>query len=146
MSPITDKTFTNADGHTCIILGKCRVTVNYEFDLELIVMKTDGKKCFLMGRTWLDIIFPSWRSYFTENLSSNEINDFSLHSVEMEYVNKIKRDFKKVFEARDTPIRNVLVHLELKEDFVPKFRKAAPVPFALKKDVESRVSIKGIRV
>ena len=77
---ILDKNFDNCkvvkyncqmkliSGETLDIFGKIRVdaTVNDKiYDLELTVLNSFENFVPLLGRRWLDILFPTWRNFFS---------------------------------------------------------------------------------
>lgn len=68
-----EKQLNVVTGHEVEIVGKIFVRVKDIFDdmrehnLEIIVINTDRKFMPLLGRDWLDILFPLWRNSFSVN-------------------------------------------------------------------------------
>uniref|UniRef100_A0A336MPS3 RNA-directed DNA polymerase n=1 Tax=Culicoides sonorensis TaxID=179676 RepID=A0A336MPS3_CULSO len=132
---IDNKIFTLADDSKCEIYGLIDVILNNKYASQAIIINTKNEGIPLMGRTWLSLIFPNWRSFFT----NTKINKIQENYSEANLIQEIKKKFSQVFEARNNPIINFTAHLNLKEGSVPKFRKASIVPFSLREEVEKKL-------
>lgn len=63
---IFSKTLFSVSGENLQILGKILVDVEYQntvHKLELVIVKSHHNVMPLLGRDWLDILMPKWRSY-----------------------------------------------------------------------------------
>lgn len=132
LMPVDDKNFSNADGRACEIIGKISVCLNFKHEVQVIVMKSLSSVKPLIGRTILDVMCPSWRDYFCQNLS--EMNEICVVE-NNEYVEKILVSYADIFKPSQEPILGVQVNLELKNNFIPKFCKCSVIPFALRDQV-----------
>lgn len=137
LSIITDKCFTMADDTKCDIVGLMSVKLNNDFDSHVIVIRS--KKCFppLVGRTWLDILYPNWRNIFTDKISYDL--ELKVNNISDNNVIKIKEEYSEIFKERKSTIRGVQVHLQLKDNVSPVFLKPSIVPYALRENVEKQL-------
>ena len=86
----------------------------------------------LMGRTWLDILYPQWRGDF-------KINVINLES-EFEIVESLRTDFANAFNSdRTKTISNIKVNVVLKDNVTPIFSKPYQTPYAIKELVEKEL-------
>lgn len=122
------------------IVGKITVKVN-DFHrenithvLEFIVINVSRKFVPLMGRAWLDILFPEWRKDF-------KINSLALEDVEKRnIVETFKAKYPQMFsEQASEPIKNFKIHIKLKESAKPIFFRAYTVPYGLLDKVETEI-------
>lgn len=137
--PVFDKNCNNADGNVCQVLGKMNVCLNFKYYVQAIVIKSVKLVKPLIGRTWLDVLCPTWREYFDNNIQEvsrvcSIENDKLIENVLVRYAD--------VFKSSSEPIIGVKVKLELKSDFFPKFCKSAVVPFSLREKVASQLKEK----
>lgn len=128
----TGESFFSASGQTIKPMGKIRIKVerasNDEiFALELIIIQSERSVTPLLGRNWLDILFPKWRQAF------------ELKNVETDELAEIKRKFPGTINASNESIKGFEANLVLKEDYCPIFHKAYLVPFTLQKKVEEEL-------
>lgn len=132
-----EKQLNVVTGHEVEIIGKIIVTVKdvfcatKVFELELIVINSVRKFIPLLGRDWLDVLFPLWRS----NFSVNKINENLDKKID-----DLKVQFPKVFsnDLKD-PIIGYDVQLKLKKDAVPHFSKPYTVPFGIRDKVNVEI-------
>lgn len=119
------------DGKRLQVLGKADVLVQLnglKQRLPLIVLRCDNDFVPLMGRSWLDVFFGTWRQAFTQTMTR-------IHSLQNEELVDIKRKFPSVFDKdMSRPIKGYVGDLVLKDD-KPIFRKAYDVPLRLKQKV-----------
>lgn len=146
LHPVVDCQFTAANGSKCEILGKIFVLVKETFHLEALICKTNPlfQPNPLIGRTWLDNIYPGWRNFFQKfaNAGINGLDSAtSILNPEVKLITQeLREQFSSVFERSNDPIKNFKVHLELKEIYQPKFMKAVEPPFALRNRVEQMLT------
>ena len=117
------KTYT---GEPIKVLGCISVKVCHnaqEKCLPLIVVSGEGPS--LLGRNWLEQLKLDWTSVFRLQ-SETELED-------------ILADHKEVFKDELGKLQGTTVKLHIDPKSVPKFCKARPLPFSLKKKVESEL-------
>jgi len=105
------------------LLGKITVTVIYgkqKCNLPLVIAK--GNKPALFGRNWLEKIKLNWGEIFSVDKSNP--------------VDKLVKKYPKLFEEGYGKINNFKATVALQPDATPVYRKARPVPYALKQQVE----------
>lgn len=119
--------------------GKITVSIDVEnkrYNLELTILETQYKFTPLLGRNWLDVMFPSWRKFFVFNvseLSCNRVNNSSVIDIR----NRYKDIFKK--PSNSDVIKGFKAEIALKEDAYPIFCKASVVPYGLRSKVEEEI-------
>ena len=109
--------------------GERLVQVTYQgkqFDLPLIVCKDTSSFTPLLGRAWLDVLLPDWRTYLS-------LNDQLIHSLSNQpTVDQLKEWFPNPFATNtDSAIVGFEANLTLKKGAVPIFSRAYPVPYGL---------------
>lgn len=144
---VCDKKFNNIDGRQCEVLRKINLCLNFSSQVQALEIKSVQSLKMLIGRTWLDVLCPSWREFFDKNL----LNLNSIRSIKNEnFVDATLKDFQSVFESSKEPIVGVTAPgLELKENFTPKFHKSSVIPFVLRDKVNEKLKMqenKGIIV
>ena len=114
--------------------GVIQVEVSHKeriHSLPLYVMDTGEP---LLGRNWLGEIKPEWpviktlRSNGTENMSVKD-RQFALDTIMQKY--------DAVFSPGCGKLKDIKATLKVKENAMPKFVKARPVPLAKKQKVEA---------
>ena len=108
------------------LLGESQVSVKYgaqTMTLPLVVVK--GSKVPLLGRNWLEHIKLNWSEVFTVQ--------------EMDPVKRLTDKYSKLFDENNGKIINMKAHITLQEQAKPVYRKARPVPYALKKPLETKL-------
>lgn len=82
----------------------------------------DSQKEFvpLIGRDWLNIIWPNWRKSFALNsVKSESREEWTKH-----VVNNLKREFYKAFDEDLTqPIKDVVVDIKIEDNAKPFIHK-----------------------
>lgn len=119
-----------ASGARIAVKGKFFVELkhrNRELKLPIIIVEGD-KSLLLMGRNWLDIIFPDWRSGFRIN-SVEESCKRLLKEIQMKYADVFKKDISE-------PIKEFEAEIQLEREAVPIVHKPYNVPLSLKEKVE----------
>lgn len=116
------------------VLGQCSVSVSLGGQspviLYFIVCQTNLVNC-LMGRQWLDVLFPAWRSMFSvpETVSIQSVKDT---------VDKYMSLYPSVFDVSDnTPIKTFKASLKLRPNFNNVISAPYDLPYALVPVVES---------
>jgi len=97
--------------------------------LPLVVRKSETLTVLLLGRNWLDCLFPQWRSSW---LSINALDPASV-------VNTFKLLYPKVFDKTDSNIADFEAHLTLKPDAHPVFMKPYQIPYGMVEVVSSKI-------
>ncbi len=108
------------------LLGESQVSVKYgaqTMTLPLVVVK--GSKVPLLGRNWLEHIKLNWSEVFTVQ--------------ETDPVKRLTDKYSKLFDENNGKIINMKAHITLQEQAKPVYRKARPVPYALKKPLETKL-------
>ncbi|XP_055836596.1 uncharacterized protein K02A2.6-like [Episyrphus balteatus] len=106
-----------------------------KFVLKLIVIEGQWPKKPLLGRTWLDTLFPNWRQHFCfekriQTVSNNYLN----------VVSEIKQKFPGILNKNLTsPIVGFTASVVLKENSSPIFHAAYNVPYKLREKVEAEL-------
>lgn len=144
-----EKNFVMADDTKCVTCGVMEVVLNAKFKCQIVIVKSSRESAPLIGRTWLNILYPNWKSCFVNgnySSSSVEVNNKIMEVREVDlkmriekYCDEIKMKYAVVFETHVTPIKNFLINLKLKPNAIPQFRKAASVPFALRENVSNQL-------
>lgn len=133
LKSVCNKIFDMADGTHCVVRGLINVMLNNKFDVQAIVIESRKDFCPLIGRSWLDKLYPDWRSNFCHVLNVKSV----IHSdVSIE---EVKHEYASVFSTSENPISQFKAHLQLKENAVPKFIKPSTVPYALREKVASNL-------
>lgn len=126
------------NGSQIIVLGEISVTVS-ECKLTLLVVKTERNFIPLMGRNWLDSLYPSWRNFFLANNGElNKIMSLKNYS-QTNVLEDLKRDFPSMFIKNSKPITHFSADISVRPDSPPKFFKPYSVPLSLKKSVEDEL-------
>ena len=108
-------------GHSIELVGEITVIAKYngqEFQLPLLV--ADGKRMFLFGRNWMEIIILNWEEI--------------LH-IERKGVNSLENLLKQY----KTVFADGYGEMTLKDDVAPIFHKARPVPYSLREKVDKEL-------
>lgn len=106
-----------------------------------LVIVADNFRSPVLGRQWLNALWPVWRTaMFHANLVyANEIVCSMIKSPD-ELANTIFQSFSSVFVSDiSKPITGYAVHLPVKPDAIPIFRKAYSVPCHLRETVKNEL-------
>lgn len=123
------RNFFVISGETVRVLGKIRVNVKLKerkVTLFLLVIKSPNNFVPLLGRDWLNVIWPDWRDTFNLN---------SLREIKRELwvkntIKKFKQDFSAAFDDNLTePIKDVVVDIRIDEHAIPFVHKPYTVAF-----------------
>lgn len=120
-------------GHLLTVVGQAAVKVGVN-NLNLVIVKGLKSQCGLLGRDWLDILYPGWREFFKTSTTVNIIQE-----INMEQPNLIKK-FPHVFsETLREPIKSFKADVYLRENSVPIFKSAYTVPYKLREAVDNEL-------
>jgi len=100
--------------------------------LPLIVCESTHLKYPLLGRNWLDVLFPDWRK--------NVCLHNSAHSLQAtDHMSRLSRRFPNVFSVNSaSAIKGFSVHLTLKPNVFPKLCSPYTLPYS-SQDVMSNI-------
>ncbi|XP_048103582.1 uncharacterized protein K02A2.6-like isoform X1 [Alosa alosa] len=120
-------TLTTFTGDVIPLMGQVNVAVKYEAQrqtLPLVVVK--GDRPALLGRNWLKRIKLNWANIFAvDNRAGREPE-----------VSALLQRYRSVFDEGPSTICGFKAHIRIKPDAQPIFKKARPLPYALKETVE----------
>ncbi|CAI6366913.1 unnamed protein product [Macrosiphum euphorbiae] len=129
--------FVSVTGENVKLSGKLLVNVRLPGDiesktvrLELFVIKSKKPCVPLLGRAWLDRLYPSWRNVLQLNQVSKSSN--ILDTLAVKYPNVIPKSSNQV-------IKNYKAEIVLKDNVKPIFHKAYTVPFKLREKVNVEI-------
>lgn len=124
------------------IFGKIIVNVKLErgakkkknYNLELFVIRSRKQIFPLLGRSWLDVMFPKWR-VITQNKSILGQCNIEVNKIE-EAVYMIRSKYPSVLsEMPNQVINKYKAEITIKPNTKPIFHKAYTVPFKLRDKV-----------
>ena len=122
----TSTVLTTYTGQRIAVAGRMEVGcgIGGNYSLQLYVARGDGPN--LLGRDWLGTMRFDYGSLRVSMVANT--NNRKLDSLLEKYQNIFQKGLGKMntFETS----------LHLKQDAIPKFRNARPVPFALKETIE----------
>ena len=128
-SKVTLKSYS---GDKIKVRGEVDVKVQIEEQsciLPLVVV--DGKGPPLLGRSWLQKLRLPWNKIFAINTLENSANST---------VDELLMEHEVLFDTSKTgTMKDFEAQLEVKEDIVPVFCKARPVPFSMRKKIETEL-------
>lgn len=117
------------------VMGKSRVSVRcngVEAVLDLIIVDTHQNRA-LLGRSWLDVLFPDWR----ERWEPPRIDLVKTASV----LTEVRRKFPKIVHSpEDQSVVGFEAEILVKPDAPPIFHCAYTVPYKLRDRVEQELS------
>lgn len=120
-------------GHDIKAVGECSVNVEHGggmYSLVLTVVDSSNDFVPLLGRNWLNVLFPNWQSSFAVN--QVEVNN--------SLISEYKQKYPNVFDPNlCTPIREFEVKFAVKEGIVPVVKKAYSMAYALQPKVEQKL-------
>lgn len=131
---------TSVEGETIKVVGECIVQVTDTkgnvHDLNMVVVDSRSLKVALLGRKWLDAIYPDWRKKLCSLVG--ELSDelvFLIDSAGDKVVN-LRKMFPRVFSKnKSSAIEGFEAQIMLKEDAVPVIAREYPIPFYLRERV-----------
>lgn len=126
---IMSNRLSSVTGQIIEALGKINVRVSFAGMcpmLSLIVIRSNGNAKALLGRNWLDVLFPNWR----RNLAG--MNCIMSVSSPDDILNFIKVNFPNVLSKGNQSIVGYMAEVVVKEDVSPIFYSAYSVPYKLR--------------
>lgn len=122
-------------------LGRTKVRVrgkNGVHELMLTVVATPKRFLPLLGRDWLDVLWPSWRDSF-------KVNSVGLSNREDSFRTKVVKDLKLKFPSvfnndLTNPIKDFKVDIRMHEGFKPFVHKPYTVPFKVRDRVVAQLN------
>ncbi|KAK3930466.1 hypothetical protein KUF71_005200 [Frankliniella fusca] len=115
--------------------GQILVNVKFRNVLHKLTMITcDHNSDFnpLLGRDWLDVILPQWRSIVNSPIQLNPVSSI----VDPPSLDELKKLFPRPFNSEaDTVIEGFTAKLVLKSNACPIFARAYPLPYGLEEPV-----------
>ena len=126
----TDIKLRTYTGEFIIPKGVKEVNIGYENQsTSLPIIVTPGSGPALFGRNWLKKIHLNWANLFSMSQVSETNTD----------VSNLLNKFTNVFSEGIGTMADIEVHIELKDDAMPKYYKARAVPYALKQKIDSEL-------
>ena len=108
--------------------------------LELIVINSKKNFIPLLGREWLNILFPKWRSAFKINAVSDSNEQMIVNFFRNKIVTEIKNDFRELFDNDlSKPIRDIEVDIKMNFEVKGFVHKPYTVPHSLREKVEMEI-------
>lgn len=133
------RSFFVISGETVNVVGKINVRVKFQkrvLTLSLLVIKSPKNFVSLLGRDWLNAIWPHWRDAFALNSLHDTNRDRWVNNT----VKQLKSDFASVFDDDLTePIRNVVVDIRIDESAKPIVHKPYTVAFKHREAVSTHL-------
>ena len=124
-SNIKLKTYT---GEQMPVLGQMQVPVQYgEQTAELVLIVVAGDGPSLLGRSWLQSLRLDWKTIGA--VVAEKPSDFT----------QLLAKHAEIFEDELGTVQPFTAKLHVRPDAVPKFCKARPVPFSIKKAIEEEL-------
>lgn len=132
-------------GEKLMILGIFNVEVKKPNDdtvhsLNVVVVKSTNKKNFvpLLGRNWLDVLYPGWRDRFVNSISSSD--DRCLERERKVLLSQIRSKYSEIITKNlEEPIDGFTAEVYLRDESRPVFYRANEVPYALKDKVSEEL-------
>ena len=119
-------------------LGVVVVKVNKDDEsdekIQLPIVVTKGNGPVLLGRNWLNRVRLNWRRIFETN-AIGAVSARTGHS----QLDKELDNAREVFDSKLGLMKDFQVDIKLKQDAVPKFYRARPVPYVLKPAIEAEL-------
>ncbi|XP_062704249.1 uncharacterized protein K02A2.6-like [Aedes albopictus] len=101
--------------------------------LALVVIESNKGFRPLLGRTWMDVLWPGWRSKFKESIvSMNRVENTLLDSIRLKYPNVICND--------NTPIRDFEAEIIMEDNVTPIFHVAYSPPYQQRPAIEAELN------
>lgn len=108
--------------------------------LNVVVVKSTSKKNFvpLLGRNWLDVLYPNWRDRFINLISTGE--NSGLERERNILLCQIRSRYNEIItKSLEDPIEGFIAEVYLRDDSRPIFYRANEVPYALRDKVSEEL-------
>ncbi|GAB0088390.1 hypothetical protein DMENIID0001_027950 [Sergentomyia squamirostris] len=125
------------NGDPANVKGRFEVRVN-TYILSIFVIQTkDSRFTPLLGRDWLDILFPGWRNRLVNPIeNSAPVQKVTRPESDTGILGEIKENFPNIVNTDDkNPIREFEAHIHMKEGVTPIFFKSRNIPLSSKPKV-----------
>lgn len=134
----------SVSGEPIRVCGETSVKVKYNnFEYVCLLVVCEGIDKPLLGRTWLDILNPSWRGTLLENGSQvvkGIVAEQSVLGHDKQMIEVIRHSFPNILpESNNSPVKEFVVNIPLKANSVPVFHKAYTVPYSLRVPIEKEL-------
>jgi transposase InsO family protein len=109
------------------------------YELNMVIINTDKQLYPLLGRNWLNVLFPWWRNF----VSGLQIGKFFVHnsSGNENFLVELKRKYPFAFsEDSSLAVKDFVADIVLEKDACPIFHKPYSVPYKLREKVENELS------
>lgn len=131
-------------GYICVTLLKG----TEKHSVIIVIIKTKRKFRPLIGRTWLDILYPGWRTFFLSGARKVSQMDNKLNPIapcpafdKEKFVRNLVADYPNVFARSSTgAIKDFKVEINLKENAKPIFYKPYSMPYSLRERTEKELN------
>jgi len=132
----TDVIFKTYSGQLIKAIGKAKIVVKYSGQSQVLnVYVVDGDKPNLFGREWLNKIRLNWNEIFHVDQSEGE-----LRLEEVSELNNLFSEFAELFGADLGLMKGEKAKIYIKDNAIPKFCKARPIPYSLRPKVEIEIN------
>lgn len=131
-------------GQTVIVVGQFLVQVmlkNQLFNLNLVVIDS-VEFTPLMGRDWINVLFPGWQNVFAvvpEDNVLSKINSDEIDRVSKKVIGEYKSKFPNIFSDANGKIKGYEADVVLKCDSKPIFCKSYTCAYAHQVEVERQL-------
>ena len=104
--------------------------------LELIIINSNKRFVPLVGRSWLDVLYPDWRYRFCDSICS--VSDIGLYDG---WTQDILRNFSSCFSSELLqPIKHFEANIVIEPNATPIFFKPYNVPYGLRASMEAELN------
>lgn len=132
-------------GDKLVIMGELQVEVQKPNDesvhlLSAVIVKRQSNKSFvpLLGRNWLDVLYPGWRDRFVNSIRGYENRGLDRERAIL--LSQIRSRYSGIITKNlDEPIEGFMAEIHLRDDARPIFYRANEVPYALKEKVSDEL-------
>lgn len=116
---------------------------------KLVVIKSKRNFVPLIGRTWLDVLFPGWRNYFSNFTISRNISNVDESKIQTKidnsgvnsFIQRVVNDYPNVFSQKATgTIKHFKIDIHLSDNAKPIFYKPYSMPYGLRERTEIEIN------
>ncbi|XP_055622989.1 uncharacterized protein K02A2.6-like [Toxorhynchites rutilus septentrionalis] len=130
--------FSTVTGQGIKIIGGISAQVSKDrcgADKKLVLVVIESEKSFrpLLGRTWMDVLWPCWREAFQEKT-------VSMNSLENSIVDSIRKMYPHVVSSDNTPIRDFEAEIIIENNVSAIFHAAYSPPFQQRPAIEAELN------
>lgn len=131
-----NNSFLVLTGESIQVLGYASVGVTVggvKRELILYIVKSNQSFKPLMGRNWINVLWPTWRNFFSIT-SNNQVNTMS-NNILVEISSK----FPNIVQENNDSIKNFSADIVLEENSTPIFHKSYSLPYKSREVVEKEL-------